>query len=203
LRQGLLFAAFFYVVGCKQGPDVNASKTVTVAASLTASQTRSCGERVVRSDGIGRLKLGMPADAVKAICHVAFDTVRPGPEGMSERVMLVGFPPSAVQAEVVNDSIWRLDITTPGITTVDSIGVGSPLRDLLKRGDARGLIGEGNFVLIFRDRCGLSFVLRGGIPPGRPHAWTKQEMSRLSQDIPVERIMVYQCQSPVSPRDPG
>ena len=170
-----------------------ASDAVTISASSTMSAIPSCGEHVIRPDGIGKLKLGMRADSVKALCHVAFDTVRPGPEGMTQRVLMVAFPPSAVEAEVVNDSVWRLNVITPGIETADSIGVGSPLRKLLQRGDAQGLIGEGIFVVVFRNRCGLSFVLRGGIPPGRPRVWEQRDLMTLSQDIPVERIMAYRC----------
>jgi hypothetical protein len=169
------------------------SNTVTISASSTVSEIPSCGEHVIRPDGIGKLKLGMRADSAKAVCHVAFDTIRPGPEGMTQRILMVAFPPNAVEAEVVNDSIWRLNITTPGIETADSIGVGSPLRKLLERSDAEGLIGEGIFVVIFQHRCGISFVLRGGIPPGRPRVWKHRDLLTLSQDTPVERIMVYKC----------
>ena len=179
--------------GCNKSRDAAASNSVTVAASSTTSVVPQCGEHVIRPEGIGELKLGMRADSVKAICRVAFDTIRPGPEGESQRVMLVAFPPSAVEAEIVNDTVWRLDITTHEIQTTDSIGVGTPLRKLLERGDAQGLIGEGNFVLVYRNRCGLSFVMRGGIPPGRPHTWTKKELAQLPPEIPVERIMVYRC----------
>ena len=169
------------------------SNTVTISASSTVSEIPSCGEHVIRPTGIGKLKLGMRVDSVKAVCHVAFDTIRPGPEGMTQRVLMVAFPPSAVEAEVVNDRIWRLNITTPGIETMDSIGVGSPLRRLLERGDAEGLIGEGIFVVHFHNHCGLSFVLRGGIPPGRPRVWTHRDLLTLSQDTPIERVMVYDC----------
>ena len=178
-------------IACSKSDDT--SNTVTISASSTVSEIPSCGERVIRPDGIGNLKLGMRADSVRAVCHVAFDTVRPAPEGETQRVLMVAFPPSAVEAEVVNDSVWRLNITTPGIETTDSIGVGSPLRKLLKRSDAEGLIGEGIFVVIFRNRCGLSFVLRGGIPPGRPRVWNHRDLLTLSQETLVERIMVYRC----------
>lgn len=163
------------------------------------TQISACGEPVIRADGVGRLKLGMRADSVKAVCRIAFDTVRPGPEGMSQRVMSVAFPPGNVEAEIVSDSVWRLNITTPGIVTADSIGVGSPLRKLLERGDPQAFIGEGNFVLVFRNRCGLSFVLKGGIPPGRARTWRRQDLLALPQDRPVEHVLVYKCEPSPAP----
>ncbi len=193
LRLRLLLAAIIGIAGCNNGHEGSASNSATGAAPSTVSQTPSCGERVIRRDGIGKLKLGMRADSVKSVCHVAVDTVRPGPEGMSQRVMLVAFPPDAVEAEIVNDSVWRLDIKTPGIQTADSIGVGSPLRKLLQRDDPQGLIGEGNFVVVYRRQCGLSFVLRGGIPAGRPRTWNKPDLLTLPQDLPVERVLVFRC----------
>lgn len=135
----------------------------------------------------------MPAESVKAVCQVAFDTIRPGIEGDSERVMMVAFPPNGVEAEILADTVWRLNVRTPGIRTTDSVGVGSTLSTLLPRGDAIGLIGEGIFVVVYRDRCGMSFVLSGGIPPGRPRVWSARELATLPPSTKVERIMVYRC----------
>lgn len=181
------------LLACTKGSDYESNAAINVTASSTVARTPSCGEHLIRRDGIGKLKIGMHADSVKAACHVAFDTIRPGPEGMSQRVMLVAFPPTAVEAEVVNDTVWRLDVTSPGIQTVDSIGVGTPLRKALEAGDAQGMVGEGGLFLIFRNRCGMSFELRGELPTSRPQIWSKKELAKLSPDIQVDRILVFKC----------
>lgn len=186
-------ATLVCLVACTKGSDYESNDAIKVTASSTVTRTPSCGEHVVRPGGIGMLKLGMRADSVKAACHVVFDTIRPGPEGMSQRVMMVAFPPTAVEAEVVNDTVWRLDVRSPGIQTVDSIGVGTPLRKALERGDAQGMVGEGGLFLIFRNRCGLSFELRGELPTSRAQVWSKKELAKLSPDIRVDRILVFKC----------
>ncbi|HET9636405.1 MAG TPA: hypothetical protein VFP26_10790 [Gemmatimonadaceae bacterium] len=155
--------------------------------------SKDCGDRTIDQTGIGYLKLGMLADSLKAICPIAFDTVRPGPEGESERVISVSFPPESIEAEILQDTVWRLNVRTPGFRTRDSVGIGSPVGDLLRRGDAQGLIGEGNFVVVYRDRCGMSFVLSGGMPPGRPRVWTAKDLATLPSTRRVERIMIYRC----------
>jgi len=168
--------------------------TVAVSArERVESANRACGARLITAAGIGDLKLGMTVDSVKATCHVAFDTIRPGPEGDRERVLGVSFPPDVVEAEIVQDSVWRLNVRAPGLMTRDSIAVGSPVSALLKHGQAQGVIGEGNFVVIYRDRCGISFELSGGIPPGRPHTWSADELRRLPATTRVQRILVYGC----------
>jgi hypothetical protein len=156
-------------------------------------QNRACGSRLITETGVGDLKLGMTVDSVKAVCRVEFDSVRPGPEGEMERVIGVSYPPDLIEAEILQDTVWRLDIRTAGVTTRDSIAVGSPVSWLLRHGDAQGVIGEGNFVVLFRNRCGISFELSGGIPPGRPHTWTAEELKRLPPTTRVQRILVYRC----------
>jgi hypothetical protein len=188
----LAIAALVWLV-IRTRAERSAQRGVVIPASVTASSVRSCGDPIIRDNGIGKLRIGMRADSVNSICQVALDTVRPGPEGMSQRVMMVAFPPDAVEAEIVNDSVWRLDVRTPGIRTTDSLGVGTPIAELLKHGDARGMIGEGNFVLIYRNRCGISFILSGGIPPGRPRVWNAKELAKLDPVTKVERILVYDC----------
>ena len=185
-------AVLAFIVACSPKRDAG-DDSVKVTASTTESQARSCGEPIITADGIGKLKLGMTADSLKAICPIAFDTLRPGPEGETQRVMMVAFPPSGVEAEIVNDTVWRLDVRTPGISTIDSLQVGSSLGEVIKHGDAQGLIGEGNFVLVFRNRCGISFEVRGGIPPGRPRVWSANELAKLPADTPIERIMLFKC----------
>ena len=174
-----------------------AARDSTAAASATASSTqsriRSCGDRLIREDGIGNLKLGMLADSVKAICQVAFDTVRLGPEGMNERVLKIEFPPESVEAEIVNDSVWRLNVTSPGFQTRDSIKVGTPVQQLVQHDDAQGLVGEGNLFVVFRRDCGTSFMLSGGLPAGRVRNWNREALAKLPATTTVRRILLFSC----------
>ena len=181
------------MVGCTAKDSPRDSSTGSSTASSMRAEARSCGDNLIREDGIGALRLGMPVDSVKAICTVAFDTVRPGPEGMSERVLKVEFPPQAVEAEIVADSVWRLNVTTPEFQTRDSIRVGTTVPELLRHDDAQGLVGEGKLVVVFRRQCGMSFILTGGIPRGRVRNWNRDALAKLPANTTVERILVYGC----------
>ena len=132
--------------------------------------------------------------AVKAVCHVISDTVRPGPEGMSQRVLRVAFGHDAVDAEIVNDSVWRLDVRSPAFKTRDSVGVGSPVGKLLAHwAAAEGVTGEGNFAVVSRIDCGMSFILDGKIPPMPHHAMTEKELANLPSSTRVKRILIFAC----------
>ncbi len=192
MKSALPLVVLMSIVGCTAKDNARDRSPASSTASARP-ENRSCGDRVIREDGIGELRLGMSADSVKAICPVAFDTVRPGPEGMSERVIKVEFPPEAAEAEIVADSVWRLSVTTAGFQTRDSIRVGTSVQELLRHDDAQGLVGEGKLVVVFRRQCGMSFILTGGIPRGRVRNWNRAALAKLPPNTAVERILVFGC----------
>lgn len=182
------------------------SRDIVVTASVPVPRDPFCGTNalmspqethrvhVITTNGIGRLKIGMAADSVKGQCNVISDTVRAGPEGMSQRVLVVAFGHDLVDAEIVNDRVWRLDVRSPAFQTADSVGVGSPIGKLLAHWKAEeGVTGEGNFAVVSRIDCGLSFILDGDIPPMRGRTWTEKELANLPAATRVKRILVYKC----------
>jgi hypothetical protein len=164
-----------------------------VAADTSSAPSHSCGAKTISADGVGEVRIGVAIDAVKARCDVARDTVQPGPEGMTERRSTVSFPPDVLDAEIVNEKVWRLDVRSPAFRTGDSLGVGSTLGDLLRLPRVQGMIGEGILVVVSPDRCGLSFVLSGGIPPGRVRNWDRKALSALPASTKVARVLVLGC----------
>ncbi|HST08642.1 MAG TPA: hypothetical protein VLJ83_10740 [Gemmatimonadaceae bacterium] len=131
--------------------------------------------------------------SVKARCEVFRDTTRRGLEGMSERRLAVRFRTDSLEAEIVDDKVWRLDISSPGFRTADSLGVGTPVARLLLLREARGLVGEGVLVVVSPERCGVSFVLSGGIPRGRVRTWDSTALSALPTTITVKKVLVLAC----------
>ena len=164
-----------------------------VTADTSSAPARSCGAKTISADGVGEVRIGVAIDAVKARCDVVRDTVQPGPEGMTERRATVSFPPDVLDAEIVNEKVWRLDVRSPAFRTTDSLGVGSTLGDLLRLPRVQGMIGEGILVVVSPDRCGLSFVLSGGIPPGRVRNWDHKALSALPASTKVARVLVLGC----------
>ncbi|HEV7389462.1 MAG TPA: hypothetical protein VGN73_12700 [Gemmatimonadaceae bacterium] len=160
----------------------------------------TCGEPVLSDGGVGKVRIGTRVDSVESQCRVLKDAVQPGPEGMTERRVTVGFAEDSLEAEIVDDRVWRLDITSPRFRTADSLAVGSTLGDLLRHGRARGAVGEGRFFVLSSNHCGLSFELAGGIPAGKSRTWDQKELSTLPLTTRVKRILVVRpdesCRAP-------
>ena len=95
----------------------------------------------------------------------------------------------------MDGKFWRLDVKSPAFRTADSLGVGMPLSQLLRVGGVQGLVGEGVLVVVSPERCGLSFVLSGGIPAGRVRNWDRSALSALPPGTIVREILVLGCRA--------
>ena len=174
--------------------DSTGGKSGGTVTADSAPARRSCGAKTIEGDGVGEVRIGAAIGAVKSRCEVVRETVQLGSEGMMERRATVSFPPDVLEAEIVDDKVWRLDIRSPAFRTSDSLGVGSTLGDLLRLPRVQGMIGEGILVVVSPDRCGLSFVLSGGIPPGRVrNNWDRKALSALPASTKVARVLVLGC----------
>jgi hypothetical protein len=156
-----------------------------------------CGYRTaarLTGDGIGGLIVGRTVEELAADCLVVSDTVDPlGPEGMPQRLLRVELGPDTVTVEVVEDRVFRLDVRSPRIVTVDALGVGTMLGELLHVQDLRGVSGEGALFAVSPSHCGLSFAL-GPEPPERAGtSWTRGALAELPDTLSVRRVLAYGC----------
>lgn len=150
-----------------------------------------CGVRqpaVLTDSGIGALTIGATVAEVRSRCMVLADSLEPGPEGQTERRVVVVTGSVNTAAAIVDDRVWRIYVATPRIKTADSLGVGSTVGDL-RAPEARLARGEGTFVLR-EDHCGLSFQLASGVPPNA------QTLDAVPDSIRVERVLVIGCGQP-------
>ncbi len=158
-------------------------------------------------EGIGELQIGRPSAQLSARCVVLSDTVAPGAEALPERVMTVLLTPSdTVRATIESDSLWRLEIASPGIRTVDSLGVGTSLSALLRspNAHARGLEGEGQLFVLIERHCGLSFRIDLELDPNQHRAeWSETDLSALSGGSRVDQILVVGCRVTEAARKPA
>jgi hypothetical protein len=191
----ILIVAVLYLIVRVTSPRESGTRPLSPASPASPGIARNgCGDRTIRGDGVGNLRIGESVDSVKARCTVLRDTTQQGLEGMQERRMLVGFGKDTLDAEIVDGKVWRLDVRSPAFQTRDSIAVGSPLRWLLGE-NARGLVGEGVLAVVSPDHCGLSFILSGGIPGARVRSWDKEALTRLPASTSVKRILVLGCRA--------
>ena len=111
--------------------------------------------------GIGVLQVGAPVELLDERCRVVKDTVVTGIEGMAGRRLYIVIQGDTVAAEIEQDTVWRVRLTTDRFRTGDSLGVGTPAQDLTSRQGARALVGEGEIYLTIDEACGVSFRLDG------------------------------------------
>jgi hypothetical protein len=153
-----------------------------------------CGEKIVRDDGVGRIRIGNSIDSVRAHCFVTRDTTALGAEGMPARKITVRFADDSVVAEIVNDRVWRIELTSSAFATTDSFRVGSPVSRMLQLRNPRGLTGEGQLFLVTSDHCGLSFRLSN--PDGSAvRDWARPVLSKLPPGTVVSEILIVGCAS--------
>jgi hypothetical protein len=153
----------------------------------------TCGDEFIGDEGIGRLSIGTRIDSLRAVCKVIRDTTVRGSEGMMERRATVSFASDTVTAEIVDDRVWRIRVTSPRFRSRDSLGVGTPLKRLLALDDPRGLTGEGRLVLVSPDHCGLSFGLSQTFPGAPPEQIRRAEFKRLPQTTTVKDVLIIGC----------
>jgi len=162
------------------------------STSAAAQPAGSCGRPVVNGDGVGTIRIGMPADTVKARCVVARDTVERRTEGQLERILVVPFENDTAVVEVNDGRVWRIEITGSGLRTSNWLGVGTPLSALLAlKGGAQGLVGEGNLFLVAEALCGLSFELSE--PRSPSGSWNAARLRTLPKSTVVKRVLVIGC----------
>lgn len=162
---------------------------VAVDTSAAAAPRRpSCAvdaRTVLDGEGIGRLRIGTRVDEIAGACDVVRDTIAPDIEGMPERTLLVALGADSVRAVIVDDRLWRLHVGTPRFRTADSLGVGTPARELARREGARLLAGEGRVFITVPTHCGLSFRIGGVKPPAT--------LATLPADARVDEVLVVGC----------
>lgn len=171
--------------------------SVSSPVKVGAASGVACGNPVLLDQSIGNLRIGASVDSVKKQCRVLRDTTQLGAEGMLQRTIIVAFPAGLVEAEITNERVGRIRVESPAFRTPDSLGVGSSISEILRLDDPTGGFGEGDFYVISRKHCGLSYRVTGGrIPVGSNRRWDRTTLSELPASIKVDQVLVYKCHPP-------
>jgi hypothetical protein len=107
---------------------------------------------------------------------------------MPERRVTVALGADSLDATIVDDRVWRIEVRTPRFRTADSLGVGSIVRDVRRGGSTTLATGDRGVFALRRDHCGLSFQL-AGVSPGRDENW-----SRIPDTTRVALVLVFGCE---------
>lgn len=165
--------------------------------SPTASSSCIAPGDELTGSGVGALQIGMSSEELAEQCHVAADTTITGIEGQPQRIAHVVAGADTIRTEIVDGAVWRINIETPTWRTTDSLGVGSPVADLLELPETQGFTGEGNLVIASPRHCGLNFrVDAGDAPPPAAGAWDDAALRRLPDTATVDLILITGCPEP-------
>lgn len=196
--------ALSLVVACKgsqqprRATDSAASKPGAASASASASvspqpqrSSHGCDDPTIRQERVGRIRIGDPVDSLSK-CNIVRDTVVPDNEGGKTRKVFIALAADTIAAEIVDGRVWRIEVFSPGIRTVDSLGVGTRLPRLLQLSNPRGASGEGRMFVLSPDHCGQSFGIShfGPMPKG---GWTRAALAQLPDTIRVIHVLVVAC----------
>lgn len=192
MRKSRRISVFFLlaVVACSDSADTTPDAVDEVGSQPSASRAPACGvdsSAVLTGDGIGRLRVGASLSDVRAECRIIRDTTRLDVEGMQQRRIAVDLGRDTVEADVVDDRVWRIHVEGPAFRTADGLGVGSTVGELRDGRAARVLAGEGAMFIALADRCGLSFRLVG-VPYGR-----ERPVADLPDDARVVEVLAFGC----------
>lgn len=187
-RLPILMALSVTLLACERGAE-RASEPAAAGAETPLARCGVDGVPVLTGEGIGALRIGVSVEQVTLACLVASDTLQPGPEGTTERVLAVvlGDRPDTLRAVVTGDSIWRMHVTSVTPRTADSLGVGSALAQLRPRPGAQLISGEGRIFVTMRDPCGLSFRL------DQPDTIRGATLASLPDSLLVAEVLVTGC----------
>jgi hypothetical protein len=185
-------------VACKgsehpqQGTDSTTSSPAAVSPAISAQpNSDACADRTIRGERVGRIAIGDPVDSLRK-CSVVRDTVVSEDEGGKARKVSIALASDTIRAQILDGRVWRIEVSSPGPRTVDSLGVGTPLSRLLQMSNPRGASGEGQMFVRSPDHCGQSFEISyfGPMPSG---GWTSTTMAKLPDTTHVIRVLVQRC----------
>jgi hypothetical protein len=198
----LALAVIVVTASCKRSGDgIQRNDTVKIppspASTTTSPAPRNCGITglpVLTDNGIGDLKAGARVSDVRERCEVLSDSREQGSEGMMERIVVVRVGSETVRALVGDDRIVRLEVTSPQLTTSDSLGVDTPLHRIATARGARFVPGEDGVYGFVADHCAMSFRFSVPLRPPRGGDWTAAKIDSAHGEAAVDRILVTKCQ---------
>lgn len=170
------------------GEDQSASaRPVPVAAETDEASA------LVGDSAVGCLEIGASVERVRTRCGEVADSVI-YLEGSPQEALAVNVGRGRALAEIVDDSVWRIRIDDPALSTSDSIAVGTPVRALADLPGIHIVHGEGTFARTGA-HCGKSFEVDG--VPFRPQGWSAAQLRRLPESARVAGILVLgRCDGP-------
>jgi hypothetical protein len=196
MSSAALAALLAAVVGC--GDSRPRGENGRGAALSPADSLADCGVPAgdVQIDApLGVLRPGAAVPDIRSRCAVVRDTILTGAEGMPVRLLTVALGTDSVTAEVVNDTIWRLRLTSARFRSASGFGVGTPARAIAAAPGARVHVGEGEVYMLVAGSCGVSYRIAGADFGRVAAASATAALEELPDTARVDRVLVWRCES--------
>lgn len=181
--------ALLALAACADAPPRAEGRAATANAEGEELPCTSGKEPMLTGAAVGGIAIRDDAEDVRRRCPVVGDTTLML-EGEPQPAMRIALGGDTIVAEVVEGRIWRIRVTSPGLTTSDSLHVGTPVRRLAALPGAALAFGEGQFI-VSPAHCGLSFGIEG--LPFRTRPWTTAELATMPDRVRVGTILVTGC----------
>lgn len=150
--------------GAPMLPPVGDSVRIRAGSERSAGGCATAGTAPAQRYGIGPVRLGMKASALRAACPEARDTAWRA-EGMAEKGLVVSLGGRAVVARLEGDSVTRVLALSPELRTAAGVGIGSTLGDLRSRyGRLCAVEAEGKVAVWSPNAPGVSFGVEAPAP---------------------------------------
>jgi hypothetical protein len=189
--------------GSAQAPGPGTRAATGSHVSAAAGQLPDCigPNAKLESDGIGVVRLGMPAAEVRRRCAVVRDTTQEAVSGGDfERVLIVRAGRDTLVASIDDDGsgpvVGQLHITSSTWATTDSIRVGLTLGALRRHGPIEATTGEVDVSASVPGHCGIAAALSGAGPSADENTHTAAEVARWADTIRIVRLSVSRCIPP-------
>jgi hypothetical protein len=195
----MMMTSFGALLGCISPPPSRESiAAVEHQQQATGISAQTCGitqATTVSGAGLGELQIGRLIEDIFRLCFVVADSIELDSEAAPQRVLIVQALGDSLRVLVDDDfRIWRLKIDSRVFRTVDSLGVGSSVREFLKDPAVEGLEGDGHLFLRTSRLCGISFRTTY-LPDPVEHrtTWSVDDLRHLPIATTVDRVLLYAC----------
>ena len=175
-------------------PEPVAPAPTSVVAAPVETVRSTCDQYTIRESGIGAVEIGDPHDALRARCIVIGDsTTTDGGDGTVRGNVVVGVNGSPVVVQIADSRVNRLTVTDSLFRTVDRLGPGIPVVQLLDLPGAVVLEGVHDLSVVVNAHCGLYFrISKPATLPESGGRWS-DVVRAMPQGTPVERVVVHGC----------
>ena len=190
-----------FVAGCRGDSRAGGHRdsVAVVAGSDRADCDVSRGD-VQIAGGIGVLRPGTRVSELRERCDVVRDTTVRGVEGMPARMIVVALGADSAVAEIQDDSVWRVRLTSRRYRSENGIGIGTPARRLAELSGAGAYAGEGEVYVLIPSECGISYRISGAELGRVASASSAEEALRsMPPSAEVDLILIWGCAPDVAP----